>query len=287
MTPHPYQLVRRWLSSPSAQQVFPLCRQASVIAQRPNSLGKQLGELQLPCWASQRLIAAALGHHEGGINAAMASLGGKPYLWATEFENVHSLWRYNEPQISIDGCTYRCSEAYYHAQKPARFDDAVWDEVKEEVMEKAVRAKLAADPFLEDLLRATGTHPLLSLKDDAVWGFSPTGGGQNLLAEIWMRVRAELLAADASSSPSSSSPTMMQLHLLQPKKIHSEQTNGLLQVLSVGPPRENIMGRFSVPTLWRMRAVCQSCRAWGCEALTALPRPIVIAGVTFPRRLRL
>ena len=26
MTPHPYQLVRRWLSSPSAQQVFPPCR---------------------------------------------------------------------------------------------------------------------------------------------------------------------------------------------------------------------------------------------------------------------
>jgi hypothetical protein len=75
---------------------------------------------------------------------------------------------------------------------------------------------------------------------------------------------------------------MMQLHLFQPKKIHSEQSNGLLRVLSVGPPRENIMGRFSVPTLWRMRAVCRSCRAWGCEALTALPRPIVIAGVTFP-----
>jgi hypothetical protein len=31
-------------------------------------------------WASQRLIAAALGHHESGINVAMASLGGKPYL---------------------------------------------------------------------------------------------------------------------------------------------------------------------------------------------------------------
>jgi hypothetical protein len=75
---------------------------------------------------------------------------------------------------------------------------------------------------------------------------------------------------------------MMQLHLKQPKKIHSEQANGLLQVLSVGPPCENIMGRFSVLTRWRMRAVCRSCRAWGCEALTALPRPIVIAGVTFP-----
>ena len=46
---------------------------------------------------------------------------------------------------------------------------------------------------------------------------------------------------------------MLQLmQLNQPKKIHSEQSNGLLRVLSVGPPRENIMGRFSVLTLWRI-----------------------------------
>ena len=86
-----------------------------------------------------------------------------------------------------------------------------------------------------------------------------------------------------SPAPGQQQPTMLQLmQLKQPKKIHSEQSNGLLRVLRVGPPRESIMGHLSVPTLWRMRAVCQSCRAWGCEALTALPRPIVIAGVTFP-----
>ena len=34
---------------------------------------------------------------------------------------------------------------------------------------------------------------------------------------------------------------MLQLmQLKQPKKIHSEQSNGLLRVLRVGPPRESI-----------------------------------------------
>ena len=85
------------------------------------------------------------------------------------------------------------SEAYYHAQKPEPFSDAAWDPVKAKVMEKGVRAKLAADPFLKDLLLATHPHPLLSLKPDVVWGFDPKVGGENLLAGIWMRVREELV----------------------------------------------------------------------------------------------
>ena len=83
--------------------------------------------------------------------------------------------------------------------------------------------------------------------------------------------------------PYKQQPTvMLQLHLKQHKETFSEQANGLLRVLGVGPPRENIMGRFSVLTLWRMRAVCRSFRRWGKETLTALPRPIVIGGVIFP-----
>ena len=117
---------------------------------------------------------------------------GRPYLWATEFENVHSLWRYSEPVIVVDGVHAPCSEAYYHSQKPNPFDEAVWDARREAVMEAAVRAKFAADPSLEQLLRATGDHPLLSIKGDQVWGFHPHKGGRNLLAKIWERIRAEL-----------------------------------------------------------------------------------------------
>ena len=153
----------------------------------------ELAVLQLPCWVPQVVIGQTLGHSHDGVSAAVASLGGKSYVWATEFENVHSLWHYDEPAIFVDGQQYSCSEAYYHAQKPKPWDKAAWDTQKEAVMEAAVRAKLAADPRLATLLRATGGRPLLSLKCDAVWGFDPAKGhGENLLAGIWMRLREEL-----------------------------------------------------------------------------------------------
>ena len=53
-------------------------------------------------------------------------------------------------------------------------------------------AMARANGMLEGLLRATGDHPLLSIKGDQVWGFHPHEGGRNLLAKIWERIRAEL-----------------------------------------------------------------------------------------------
>ena len=172
--------------------------QASTVAAHPGLAA--LG-LTLPCWAPQRLVGRALGHDPGGVDAAVAHLG-RSYAWATEFENVHSLWRYDEPPLTIGGRVYAGSEAYYHAQKPKPWDKALWDRQKRRVMEDACRAKLAARPGLRELLLATGQHPLLSLKRDAVWGFDPvTKRGENLLAEIWMQLRAEIqLKLDAPAA---------------------------------------------------------------------------------------
>ena len=173
--------------------------QASTIAAHPGLAA--LG-LALPCWAPQRLVGRALGHGPGGVDAAVAHLG-RSYAWATEFENVHSFWRYDEPSLTIGGRVYTGSEAYYQAQKPKPWDKALWDRRKRRVMETALRAKLAADPGgLRALLLATGQHPLLSLKRDEVWGFDPvTARGDNLLAEIWMQVRAEIqLKLDAPAA---------------------------------------------------------------------------------------
>eukprot|EP01048_Picozoa_sp_COSAG05_P021679 COSAG05_NODE_4068_length_1688_cov_9.620593_4_plen_54_part_00 len=41
-------------------------------------------------------------HSDDGVVAAVASLGGEDYVWATEFENVHSLWHYDEPAIVME-----------------------------------------------------------------------------------------------------------------------------------------------------------------------------------------
>ena len=176
--------------------VFLSAAQAPVCAQYAC-----LATLQLPCWAPQRLIGQALGHSDDGVVAAVASLGGEDYVWAPELENVHSLWHYDEPAIVVDGQQFTCTEVYYNSQKPVPWDEATWDGRKEAVMEAALRAKLAADPGLAVLLRATGQRPLLSLKSDAVWGFDPaTGHGENLLARIWMRLRDELFAGSSGSA---------------------------------------------------------------------------------------
>jgi predicted NAD-dependent protein-ADP-ribosyltransferase YbiA (DUF1768 family) len=119
----------------------------------------------------------------------------RPYLWATEFENVHKLWYYQEPEISVNGTRFLCSEVYFHSQKPDPYNEAEWDSTREAVMEAAIRAKVRADVSLAELLLATGDHPLLSIKNDQVCGFDPQHGGRNLLAKIWERLRAELIAS--------------------------------------------------------------------------------------------
>eukprot|EP00756_Hemistasia_phaeocysticola_P005967 Hpha_TRINITY_DN13600_c0_g1::TRINITY_DN13600_c0_g1_i2::g.122491::m.122491 len=60
---------------------------------------------RLPGWVPQRLIAQALGHSSAGMRNAVAEVG-RPYVWATEFENVHGVWAYREPRLNIDGEEY-------------------------------------------------------------------------------------------------------------------------------------------------------------------------------------
>lgn len=152
----------------------------------------------LPGWLPHKIIAKALGFGEEGIARATEHAGGA-YVWATEFENVHTLWDFTEPSLVIGGKRYSDSEAYYHAQKPVPFDDAKWQSMRVDVMRTAVRAKFAASAEACSLLMLTHPHPLLSIKGDRFWGFDATRGGENKLAELLMELRAELVA-DRSSS---------------------------------------------------------------------------------------
>eukprot|EP01035_Chromulina_nebulosa_P029557 gene29557-39184_t len=143
----------------------------------------------LPGWVPARLVADALGYGQSGIDHALESLGGRSYLWATEFENVHSTWNFDEPALVIEGKRYSNAEAFYHAQKPFPFDAGLWHPRRVDVMRQAVRAKLAASDHVRELLMATHPHALLAIKEDRVWGFHPLDGGQNLLAELLMQER--------------------------------------------------------------------------------------------------
>jgi len=159
-----------------------------------------LRHLVLPGWVKSRLIAEALGHDLSphvGINLAMVANGHKPWLWATEFENVHTLWKFKEPEVTIDGRTYKDAETYYQSQKETEWSEAAsarWDAKKESLMKKAVWAKFEASPEARDLLISTHPHPLLSIKNDSFFGFDPLEGGQNKLAVILMELRDRYVA---------------------------------------------------------------------------------------------
>lgn len=73
----------------------------------------------LPAWIPHRQFVEALGFSSEGIASALEHTRDRSDVWATEFENVHSLWTFDEPEIEIDGLRFPCLETYYHSQKPS------------------------------------------------------------------------------------------------------------------------------------------------------------------------
>ena len=123
--------------------------------------------------------------------------------------------------IDIDGTRWPSTEHYYQAQK---FDDpdlqeriraakkpvvakkladkhrarirGDWDQVKDAVMERAIRAKFTQHEPLRALLLGTAAETLQeAAPSDYYWGVGSDGTGRNKLGQILMRLRAELRGA--------------------------------------------------------------------------------------------
>lgn len=130
-----------------------------------------------------------------------------------EFSNFASF------PIEIDGRIWPTSEHYFQAQKfagteheelirttpspmtvakmgrdrkrPLRTD---WEEVKDCIMRKAVRAKFEQHPRLAAMLLETGNAEIVEhTENDAYWGDGGDGRGLNRLGQILMQVRTDLL----------------------------------------------------------------------------------------------
>ncbi len=168
------------------------------LSEEQRSICESLGMLHsyvphLPCWVPHRVVSNALGYGEMGIhNALQRSDLMQPYVWATEFENVHSTWNFDEPKIIVDDIQYNGSEDYYHSQKPFPFDSQLWHTQRDNVMKTAVYHKFTTSTVLQDLLLSTHDLPLLSIKRDRYWGVLPSGVGENKLAVLLMELRTRL-----------------------------------------------------------------------------------------------
>ena len=194
---------REFVGRVTEPMVYLSVLQRRVIARKTPSALDAFSTL-LPCWVPAALVAQVFGYDPSGIQRAQASLGGKPYLWATEFENVHATWKFPEATIVVGHKTYTNSEEYFHSQKPDPFDINIWKDMRMAVMRMALRKKFMQSPTLMKLLQSTFPHPLLSLKNDPFWGFDPVKGGQNMLGILLVELRFEIMqeAGDQAWPPS-------------------------------------------------------------------------------------
>ena len=127
--------------------------------------------------------------------------------------------------FSLDGLTWPTSEHYFQAQKfighpehqeqirlaatpmeaaekgrerhrPLRRD---WSAVRDDAMRRALAAKFAAYPELQELLLGTGAEELIEkTTSDYYWGCGTEGTGQNRLGRLLMELRETLRhAADS------------------------------------------------------------------------------------------
>ncbi len=126
--------------------------------------------------------------------------------------------------VEIDGLLWPTTEHYYQAQK---FEDAHyrarirqdkhpsvakglgnsrkvpirpdWDDIRVDVMRKAVRAKLAQHPEVAATLLSTGDALLVEHSPkDPFWTDGGDGSGQNSFGRLLMELRAELRASQAA-----------------------------------------------------------------------------------------
>jgi ribA/ribD-fused uncharacterized protein len=177
--------------------------------------------LVLPMWVPHAQVGIALGYGDDSIRAACQRFG--PYVWATEFENVHVTFQFSEPGFAFGGHLFRGSEQLYQLLKVGGPESAAfgahasqfatataqgafqlgqrvsvepseWDLRKDDAMRLALRLKFTADSGLRDLLLSTAPHPLVSVKEDAYWGAGLDAKGQNRLGTLLTELRTELSA---------------------------------------------------------------------------------------------
>ena len=144
----------------------------------------------------------------------------KDYRYQIKYDNKTnwvSNWFSNmiDVEIIIDGITYQSTESYYQSQKALNENDKLyiaslsgidakreskkieirsdWDNIKIDVMKKALKTKFTI-PYWKEKLLSTGNEPIIEWNNwnDKFWGVSiKDNKGQNNLGKLLMEIREE------------------------------------------------------------------------------------------------
>ena len=83
---------------------------------------------------------------------------------------------------------------------PIRTD---WNQVKDEIMLRALQQKFTTHQDIRAILLGTGTETLVeSAPHDYYWGCGKDGSGKNMLGQLLMRVREEIATKATTTTPS-------------------------------------------------------------------------------------
>lgn len=188
--------------------------------------------VHLPCWIPATRVADYFNKSHMGVKNAVARLRGSPYMWATEFENVHDFWMFSEPSIEMDGKRYYCNEIYYQLHKPSHDDMSHHgNEHRIRVMRAGLVQKFfysEQSDVLLNLLVSTFPVTLLSLKPDDYWGVNENGHGSNTLAILLMELRAEAVSAMKLQLKTTNCDLMHPAAV--PKNVLTNDTSGNAQI---------------------------------------------------------
>ena len=142
------------------------------------------------------------------------------YFYSTREKPYGCFSNFSRHGLELDGLWWSTSEHYFQAQKfvttdrpwfkkihaaktpkeaakmgrdrthPLRKD---WEEVKDEIMHRAVLRKFETHLDIRELLLATGDEQIVeNAPGDYYWGCGVDGGGKNKLGQILMAVRTIL-----------------------------------------------------------------------------------------------
>ena len=157
-----------------------------------------------------------------------------PILFYNRGEPYYEFTNFYEAVVTIDGEDWLTTEHYFQAQKfvgtplvgtirmlerpREAFDKSRdprysswrrrdWEDVKEDVMYKALQAKFTQHEKLGRQLRETGERKLIEHSPyDSYWGDGGDGSGKNRLGILLMKLRREMKPKPSVSAPSPPSP---------------------------------------------------------------------------------